>query len=120
MGKRSVNARDEHGRWDIGGGGIEFEDSVERTLKKEIEEEYCAKVLAFDFLGYRDVRRTHKGKPTHWIALDFKVLVNPITVKNGEPHKMDEVRWFTLNNLPAAAEVHSQWPEFLRLYKDRL
>jgi len=38
MARRSANCRDEHGRWDIGGGGLEFGESVEETLKKEIKE----------------------------------------------------------------------------------
>ncbi len=40
MAKRSQNARDEQGKWDIGGGGLDFGISVEETLKKEIKEEY--------------------------------------------------------------------------------
>lgn len=37
--KRSENCRDEHHTWDPGGGGLEFGDTVENTLKKEISEE---------------------------------------------------------------------------------
>ena len=118
MAKRSQNARDEHGNWDIGGGGLEFGDTVENTLKKEIKEEYCADVLDFEFLGFRDAHREHQGKPTHWIALDFKALINPEQVKNGEPHKFDEVRWFTLKALPS--NLHTQLPIFFEKYKEKL
>ncbi len=118
MAKRSQNARDEHGNWDIGGGGLEFGDTVENTLKKEIKEEYCADVLDFEFLGFRDVHREHQGKPTHWIALDFKALIDPGQVKNGEPHKFDEVRWFTLKVLPS--NLHTQLPIFFEKYKEKL
>lgn len=118
MSKRSDNTRDEHGRWDIGGGGLEFNDTVENTLRKEIQEEYCTDVLSHEFLGFRDVHRAIEGKPSHWIALDFKVLIDPKKVKNGEPHKFDEVKFFRLNTLPSP--VHSQFPEFLRLYKANL
>jgi 8-oxo-dGTP pyrophosphatase MutT (NUDIX family) len=120
MGKRSSLARDEQGRWDIGGGGVELHDKVEDTLRKEIMEEYCTEVLDFEFLGFRDVHREHNGQRTHWIALDYKVLVDPAMVRNGEPHKMDEVKWFTFDNMPPTEELHSQWPEFLRLYKHLL
>lgn len=120
MGKRSKNARDEHGRWDIGGGGVEVLDSVEETLRKEIMEEYCTEVIEAEFLGFRDVFRDHNGQKTHWIALDYKVLINPKTVNNGEPHKMDAVEWFTKDIIPVEAEIHSQWPVFLSKYKDRL
>lgn len=44
LAQRSKNARDEQGRWDIGGGGIDFGDTVVDTLKKEIKEEYSTDV----------------------------------------------------------------------------
>ena len=118
LNKRSVNCRDEHGRWDPRGGGLEFGDTVENTLKKEIAEEYCTDVLDYEFLGYRDVHREHNGKKTHWIGLDFKVLVDRNKVKNGEPHKFDDVAWFRSDKLPSP--LHSQFPNFLNLYKEKL
>lgn len=118
LNKRGVNCRDEHGRWDAGGGSLEFGDTVEETLKKEITEEYCTDVLDFEFLGFRDVHRDHGGQKTHWIALDFKVLVDREKVSNGEPHKFDEVAWFPISALPNP--LHSQFPNFLEKYKGRL
>ncbi len=118
LAKRSINARDEHGCWDIGGGGLEFDDTVIGTLHQEIKQEYSTDILDFEFLGYRDVHRAHDGKQTHWIALDFKVLIDPKKVKNGEPHKFDAVEWFTLNSLPQ--KLHSQLPNFLELYRAKL
>ena len=120
MAKRSVNCRDEHGKWDIGGGGLEFGESVEDTLKKEIKEEYCTDVLSYEFLGYRDVHRQHNSKETHWISLDFKVLIDPTKVANGEPHKFDEQKWYTLKTLPPESEMHSTHPYFFQKYKDKL
>jgi 8-oxo-dGTP pyrophosphatase MutT (NUDIX family) len=118
LNKRSKHCRDEHGTWDPGGGGLEFGDTIEQTLKKEIAEEYCSDVLDYEFLGYRDVHRTNNGKKTHWVALDFKVLVDRKKVVNGEPHKFDAVEWFTLDKLPAP--LHSQFPNFLNLYKSKI
>ena len=118
LSKRGVNSRDEHGTWDPGGGSVEFGDTIEDTLRKEILEEYCTDVLDYEFLGYRDVHREHEGKKTHWVVLDFKVLISKGTAKNGEPHKLDAVDWFTLGNLPTP--VHSQFPHFLELYKEKI
>lgn len=118
MAKRSDNTRDEHGTWDIGGGGVEFDETIEGTLKKEIGEEYCTDVLKAEFLGYRDVHRSKDGKPTHWIALDFKVLIDPVKVRIGEPHKFVDIGFFRLDNLPSP--LHSQLPNFLKLYNDKL
>jgi 8-oxo-dGTP pyrophosphatase MutT (NUDIX family) len=118
MQKRGQRCRDEQGRWDIGGGGLEFGDTVEHTLKKEVCEEYGADVVSYEFLGYRDVHREHAGQKTHWIALDFKVLVDREKVKNNEPHKFDAVEWFAVGSYPTP--LHSQLPIFFETYCDHL
>ncbi len=118
MGKRSRNTRDEHGRWDTGGGGVEFGDSIEKTIHNEIQEEYCTTPLNIEFLGYRDVHREHNGQPTHWIALDFKVQIDPSQVQIGEPDMIDELGWYTLDTIPEP--LHSQLPAFFTQYNSKL
>jgi 8-oxo-dGTP diphosphatase len=118
MEKRGANARDEQGRWDIGGGALEFDETIDESLRKEVKEEYCTDVISYEFLGYRDAHRQKDGKPTHWIGLDFKVLVDPKKVAIGEPHKFDDMGWFTLDTMPTP--IHSQLPLFLENYKGKL
>ena len=118
LSKRSTACRDEHGTWDPGGGSIEFGQSIEETLRREITEEYCTDVLDYEFLGFREMHREHAGRKTHWIALDFKVLVDRSKVKNGEPHKFDALEWFTPATLPHP--LHSQFPFFIEKYKEKL
>lgn len=116
--KRGTNCRDEHGRWDNGGGGLDTHDTVIDTLKKEIKEEYCVDTLDYEFLGYRDVHREHEGVKTHWISLDFKVRVDRGRVQNGEPHKFDEIAWFRLDTIPEPR--HSQMDAALEQHKGKL
>ena len=118
MNFRSKNCRDEHERWDNGAGGLEFGDGVEETLRKEIMEEYCTEVIKFEFLGFRELHREHEGRQTHWISLDFKVQVDPLTVRNGEPHKFEKIEWFTLDTIPSP--THSQFPKFLEKNREKL
>ena len=118
LSKRTPEARDEHGTWAQGGGGLEFGDMLEDTLRKEIQEEFCADVLDFEFLGIREVHRENDGIKSHWIAFDYKVLIDPSQVRNGEPHKAAEIGWFALDNLPSP--MYSQWPIFYGKYKDKL
>lgn len=118
LAKRSQNSRDEIGRWDIGGGAVEFSQDAEDAVKKEIKEEYSSDALDLQFLGYRDVHRKHGETDTHWITLDFKVLIDPAAAKIGEPDKFDDLGWFTLETLPSP--VHSQLPAFLEKYKTKL
>ena len=120
MHKRGAGTRDEQGKWDVGAGGIEFGHTAEQTLRKEIMEEYGTNVISFEFMGFRDDihRNTSEDKPMHWLTLDYKVLVDPASVKNGEPHKFDKFGWFTKDNLPP--QVHSQLPLFMEKYKHLL
>jgi len=118
LNKRSINCRDEHGNWDCGGGGLEFKDTVENTLRKEIKEEYCTDVLDYKFLGYRDVHRVINDKQTHWIALDFKVRVDRSKAANGEPNKFDQIGWFKIDNFPSP--LHSQLTKALDAYREVL
>ena len=118
MAQRSEKARDEHHKWDIGAGAVEIGQSLDEALRREIMEEYCTDVLDKTFLGYREVMRNHEYGPTHWISFDFAVLIDPDKVANGEPDKLSDIGWFTKDNMPE--QVHSQWPHFLEIYKDKL
>ena len=55
---------------------------------------------------------------THWVGLDFLVQLDPSKVKNGEPHKFDQVAWFRLDALPSP--LHSQALLSLEMYRDKL
>jgi 8-oxo-dGTP diphosphatase len=116
--KRSTNCRDEHGRWDCGGGGIELGDTIEQTLKKEISEEYGVEVTDYEFLGVRDVHREQKGAKTHWVSIDYRVQLDRTKVRNGEPHKFEEIGWFSLDALPEP--LHSALPLALEDYREKL
>lgn len=118
LARRGLACRDEQGRWEPGAGGLEFGERVEDTLVREIREEYGTEVLAYEFMGYRDMHRTHEGKPTHWIALDYRVLVDRAQAHNAEPHKLDEVGWFPLTAFPEP--LHSQFPYFLEKYREQI
>lgn len=111
--KRSNNCRDEKGNWDCGGGALELGESWENAAKREIKEEYCVDVVNCKFAGATNVLRKNGDVNTHWVALLFSAQVNPDEVKIGEPDKIDEIGWFSDNNLPFP--LHSQ---FLRHYED--
>jgi len=115
---RSKNCRDEHGCWDFGGGLLELHETVDQLLHRELKEEYNVEPLSYEFLGNREMHRINQGKKTHWLALDYKVLIDPSKVHNNEPHKFDDLTWYRIDQLPEP--LHSCLPEALTNYKNRL
>lgn len=115
---RSKGARDEHDRWDIGGGGVKFGEPVVDAMRRELKEEYGTEPLDFIALGWRDVFRVIDEKDTHWLQFDFLVRVDPAKAIVGEPHKNDGLKWFTKEELLTLKEsVHSQYFNFLEKNK---
>ena len=98
--KRSKNCRDEQGKWDPGGGKLEFGLTPEKNVLKEIKEEYGCGGKIQKSLPPHTIIRTNNGKKTHWIIFPFFVKVDKNKVIVGEPNKMDEIGWYKLNKLP--------------------
>ncbi len=111
--KRGKKARDEQGSWDVGGGAIEFGEPIEDAIKREIMEELVTEPLEIKFLTVYDAFRELNGQPTHWIAIIHAVKVDPDKVKIGEPHKIEEIDWFTSKNLPKP--LHSQFNKSFKI-----
>ena len=111
LARRSAGARDEPGRWDCGAGALEFGESFEAAVTREVAEEYRAVPLAITQVGVRNVLRD--DPPSHWVAVVFAVLVDPAAVAIGEPHKFDRLGWFSPGELPTP--LHSQLGPTLEL-----
>jgi ADP-ribose pyrophosphatase YjhB (NUDIX family) len=118
MHKRNENFRDEHNCWDFGGGGVEFNESLNAALAREVKEEYNADILEVEFLGHKKLFREHDGKKTHWLSFVYLVKVDRYQVINNEPEKHDEIAWFTLDNLPTP--LHSMIPGQLEMLRNKL
>lgn len=105
--KRGAKARDENGNWDVGGGAIEFGEPIDEAVRREIKEELCCNPVDIQFMTVYDAFRDLSGDRTHWIAIMHAVQVDPAQVSIGEPHKIDEIGWFTSDSLPSP--LHSQF-----------
>jgi len=96
--KRSINSRTDPGLWARPGGQVEFEESLEDAVEREVKEEAGIIVKAIRRLDYTE--QLSDDKSTHWIALGFlakHISGEPINV---EHDKHDEIKWFSLDNLP--------------------
>lgn len=98
--RRAPGARDSHGTWSCGAGGVHFNESVLEALNREVEEELNTKPREVEFLGWGEAFREHEGKPMHWIVFRYRVLLDREKVVNNEPEKHEELDWFRIDNLP--------------------
>jgi ADP-ribose pyrophosphatase YjhB (NUDIX family) len=107
LARRGAGARDEPGTWDCGAGALEFGESFEAAVEREVTEEYATAPREMRLCGVRNVIRADQ----HWVAVVFRVRVDPAAVAIGEPHKFDELGWFRPGELPSP--LHSQLPATL-------
>jgi 8-oxo-dGTP diphosphatase len=114
MHKRGPNCRDEHGCWDFGGGGVEFGETLEQALVREIGEEYGVVPIEYQYLGHDEKFREHNGVPTHWLGFRYIALVDREKVINNEPDKHEELHWVKLDDLPSP--LHSLVPRDMEKY----
>lgn len=98
--KRGKGCRDEIGRWDNGGGQLEFGETPEHGVLREVKEELGCKAEILEQLPAISAIRVQNGIKTHWLAIGFIVKVDPKKVKIMEKDKIADIGWFTLDNLP--------------------
>lgn len=118
MQKRGNDRKVEPGTWDIGAGTLEHGLSLEENVTKEVLEEYGAKILKIEFLGYREIINAGVWKNKHWLTMDYKVLVDKSTVKNGETDKISEIGWFKKDSLPSP--LFCLVPDVMKNYWDKI
>ncbi len=92
--KRGKKARNEQGKWEIPGGGVEFGETFEKALKREIKEEHDIEIEVLELLGVCDhiIPEEHQ----HWVAPTYICKLVKGEPKILEPDKCEELGWFTL------------------------
>lgn len=107
--KRSNKCRDEKGRWDFGGGQLEFGERLESAVLREVKEEYGVGGVIEKQLPAHSLLREENGIRTHWLIITFIVKVDRKKVVNNDPEKIAELGWFKLNNLPKPLHTGAQY-----------
>ena len=113
LARRAAGARDEPGTWDTGAGALEYGESFEDAVAREVHEEYRTEIRRLALLGVRNILRSSPA--SHWVAIVFAAEVDPATVEIGEPHKFDRIDWFDPAEPPAP--MHSQLAGTLAMFR---
>jgi len=95
LAKRGSEARNERNKWECPGGGVEFGDTLEETLVREMKEEYGFEVEPVELLDVCNHILSQESQ--HWVSPAFICRVKSGFPKIMEPHKCEEIGWYTLD-----------------------
>lgn len=96
--KRGENSKNQVGVWTKPGGAVEFGETAEEAIIREVKEELDIDIVLDDFLGYTD--HILKDENQHWIAINYSAKIVSGTPRITEPDKTSEIMWFSLEDLP--------------------
>ena len=92
--RRGKQTRNEQGKWEIPGGGINFSETLEHAVKRETKEEYGMEVEIIELLGVFD--HIIPDDKQHWVSPSYICKLRSGTPQILEPEKCEEIGWFTL------------------------
>ncbi|KPJ54962.1 hypothetical protein AMJ47_02755 [Parcubacteria bacterium DG_72] len=97
--KRTSKSQNEASFWSKPGGTVEFNEKVEDAIKREIKEELGVDIELTKQLGFTN--HILNSENQHWVAIHYlaKIINGEPCIM--EPDKIEEIKWFNFNNLPA-------------------
>ena len=99
LAKRGREARNESGRWEFPGGGVEYGETLEHAIAREVREEYGIEI---EVLGLLDVvNHLIPEERQHWVSPTFLCRIASGIPRIREPHKCDDIGWFAIDEIPA-------------------
>lgn len=104
LAKRSQLAKNERGFWEAPGGSVEFGETLEHAIKREIKEEYGVDLILFEQLPAQNhlIPKEHQ----HWVPSSFVSRIKDNQPpKILEPEKCDAIGWFKLTDLPRPLSI---------------
>ncbi len=88
----------EIGYWAIQGGSVEFGETIEAAIQREVWEELGVESEIVTLLGVTN--HILPDEEQHWVAPVFLMRITSGTPQNMEPHKHEHLQWFSLDALP--------------------
>ena len=92
--QRGKEAKNEKWTWEIPGGGVEFGETFEEAVKREIYEEHGIEIEILALLGICD--HIIPAENQHWVSPTYICRITKGEPIICEPHKCAQFGWFTI------------------------
>ena len=97
MSQRGEKARNERGRWEFPGGSVEFGESVEDALIREVREEHNMEIEIIELLEV--VSHIIPEENQHWVSPSFIARHKFGKADILEPEKCSAIKWVDLSEI---------------------
>jgi 8-oxo-dGTP diphosphatase len=97
--QRGPHATNERGLWEFPGGSVEFGETLEHALRREMEEEFGIQIKVGRLLDLVDHILPQEGQ--HWVSPTYLCEIVSGEPRILEPAKCSQVGWFDPLHPPA-------------------
>ncbi|MGG0795126.1 NUDIX domain-containing protein [Brevibacillus laterosporus] len=88
----------EAGCWSLPGGKVDYMETIEDAVIREIKEELNIDIAIDSLLCVTN--HIVQAENVHWVAPTFIARISSGEVQNLEPHALEKVGWFPIDELP--------------------
>jgi len=91
---RGRKAKNERGKWEIPGGAVEFGETLEQAIMREVKEEMGIEIHVKQLLHVADHILEEEGQ--HWVSPTFICEIISGELGINEPEKCERLDWFSI------------------------
>lgn len=114
---RGEKAKNERGKWETPGGGLDQWETMAQTIVREFKEEFGTEIEVVEELIAKDHIMLDEGQ--HWVAICFICRLIGKEPAILEPEKCAQIGWFTLDEaekLPLTVPAQTDIKKLKKLY----
>lgn len=88
----------EAGCWSLPGGKVDYMETIENAIMREIKEELGVEIEITQLVCVTN--HIIQSEDVHYVAPTFTARITNGEVQNREPHALEDVQWFSINEIP--------------------